>query len=108
MSIDERVLLLNSWYFPHRIISWQAAINLIFNEKVEIVASYDTELRSPSSSMKMPAVLRLRKQIHYRHQGAKFSRINVFTRDGFTCQYCGKKHTIRELTYDHVIPRLLS
>jgi 5-methylcytosine-specific restriction endonuclease McrA len=34
---------------------------------------------------------------------AALSRREVFARDGYTCQYCGK-HT-RDLTLDHVIPR---
>jgi len=103
--MSTKVLLLTSWYFPHKIITWEAAINLIFNDKVDIIASYDEDLRSPSMVMKMPAVLRLRKQFKPSKKGAKFSRINVFTRDDWTCQYCGKRFTMRELTYDHVIPR---
>ena len=26
-------------------------------------------------------------------------------RDSFVCQYCGKKHRMDELNYDHVLPR---
>lgn len=37
--------------------------------------------------------------------GAKFSRINVYTRDAFTCQYCGDRFKMRMLSYDHVVPR---
>jgi len=29
--------------------------------------------------------------------------VEVFNRDGYTCQYCGKE--TRQLTLDHVIPR---
>jgi hypothetical protein len=36
----------------------------------------------------------------------KFSRVNIYGRDGYSCQYCGvKKKMISELTYDHVVPR---
>jgi 5-methylcytosine-specific restriction endonuclease McrA len=38
-------------------------------------------------------------------QAVKFSRINVATRDKFTCQYCGLKLPLSKLTYDHVLPR---
>ena len=38
-------------------------------------------------------------------QGVKFSRINVYTRDKFTCQYCVRKFKMGELSYDHVTPR---
>jgi 5-methylcytosine-specific restriction endonuclease McrA len=34
-----------------------------------------------------------------------FSRRNVFKRDRFTCQYCGRQPGSEELTIDHVVPR---
>ena len=33
--------------------------------------------------------------------------MNVFARDGFTCQYCGLRPHRSELNLDHVIPRSL-
>ena len=35
----------------------------------------------------------------------RFSRFNIFARDGNTCQYCHKKLPRTELNLDHVIPR---
>ncbi|MFC2016328.1 HNH endonuclease [Chloroflexota bacterium] len=35
--------------------------------------------------------------------GRKLTRFEVFKRDQYTCQYCGKE--TRQLTLDHVIPR---
>jgi len=35
----------------------------------------------------------------------RFSRANVMTRDGFTCQYCGERPPRSQLNLDHVIPR---
>jgi len=35
----------------------------------------------------------------------RFSRVNVMTRDGFTCQYCGERPTRSQLNLDHVVPR---
>ena len=35
----------------------------------------------------------------------KFTRHNVFERDGNTCQYCGKVFERQELNLDHVLPR---
>jgi len=37
--------------------------------------------------------------------GVKFSRINVLTRDGMRCCYCGERKRPRDLNYDHVLPR---
>lgn len=34
-----------------------------------------------------------------------FSRKNIFKRDRYTCQYCGKQPGPEELTIDHVLPR---
>ena len=31
--------------------------------------------------------------------------MNVYQRDNFTCQYCGKRLCWGELTYDHLVPR---
>jgi 5-methylcytosine-specific restriction endonuclease McrA len=35
----------------------------------------------------------------------KLTRNNIFERDGYTCQYCGKKFERKDLNIDHVIPR---
>jgi 5-methylcytosine-specific restriction endonuclease McrA len=35
----------------------------------------------------------------------RFSRVNVMTRDGFTCQYCGERPSRSQLNLDHVVPR---
>ena len=35
----------------------------------------------------------------------KFSRRNLVLRDQSTCQFCGKKFPVRELTMDHIIPK---
>lgn len=35
----------------------------------------------------------------------RFTRVNLFERDGYTCQYCGRVLPARELNLDHVIPR---
>jgi hypothetical protein len=36
---------------------------------------------------------------------SKKTRFEVFTRDGFTCQYCGKQPPDTVLEVDHIIPR---
>src|ERR1044072_2100156 len=105
--MSARTLLLNSWMMPHKIISWQDAVTMMFLDKVEVLEAYDEEIASPSLSIRMPAVVRLQKAVGSVRGGVKFSRINVFTRDGFRCQYCGEKKRMTELNYDHVIPRRL-
>lgn len=100
-----KTLLLTPWMTPHHIVSWQTAITLLFLEKIEILEEYEEQICSPSISLHMPAVARLNRPVSMVKRGVKFSRINVFSRDGFRCQYCGNRHTLRELNYDHVIPR---
>jgi 5-methylcytosine-specific restriction endonuclease McrA len=34
-----------------------------------------------------------------------FSRRNLYRRDGFRCQYCGRKRNTADLSIDHVVPR---
>lgn len=99
-------LLLTPWMMPHKVISWQTAVTMSFLGKVEVIEEYDDEIRSPSVSIKAPAVVRLKRPTVGMKRGVKFSRINVFARDEFRCQYCGVRKPARELNYDHVIPRV--
>jgi len=101
-----QTLMLTPWMAPHKIISWERAVCLAYLGKVEVIETWDADLRGPSITMKAPAVVRLTKGAVSTKQSVRFSRINVFTRDGFRCQYCGAKKSLRELNYDHVIPRV--
>jgi 5-methylcytosine-specific restriction endonuclease McrA len=101
-----KVLLLNSTYEPLRVISWERAICLWFEEKVEIVTEYsDFELKSVSLTIKCPAVVRLLQYVRGKKHRVKFSRVNVFSRDKYECQYCGASPGTPNLTFDHVLPR---
>ena len=99
-------LLLTPWMAPHKIISWQTAIVMSFLGKVEVIEEYDEVVASPSLSIRTPAVVRLKRHMSGAKRGIKFSRANVFTRDSFSCQYCGTRKAPRELSYDHVVPRV--
>jgi 5-methylcytosine-specific restriction endonuclease McrA len=101
-----RTLLLNPWMAPHKIISWERAVVLVVLGKVDVIEEYDEEIRSRSFSLRAPAVVRLKKARSTTKQVVRFSRINVYTRDGFRCQYCGQQKPMRDLNYDHVLPRV--
>jgi len=108
-------LVLDMGYQPHRIVPWQRAVALFFQDKCEIIESYDEPLMTPEQVVrarsrgwtvvaKIPAVIRLLKRIA-RRRAVRFSRMNVLLRDNFTCQYCGEKLPTRQLNYDQVLPR---
>src|SRR4051812_6037565 len=100
-----RTLLLTQGYEPIQIISWQRAITLLALDKVDVIEQYDDEIRAVSIAMQVPAVVRLRKAFPRKAKPVKFSRVNIYARDGHRCQYCGVRCTTADLTYDHVIPR---
>jgi len=91
-------------YFPLSLVSWQEAVTAAVSERVVVVAEYDAVVRSPSTVLRLPSVVALRR---YRPRLRKvaFTRYNVFLRDRFTCQYCGHRFPASELTFEHVIPR---
>lgn len=100
-----RSLLLNSSYEPMRVVSWQKALILWFQGKVEILEYHSGFARSVSASFQLPSVLRLKSYVRPRLSGAvRFCRENVYIRDNFTCQYCGTKLHGKLLTLDHVVP----
>lgn len=105
--MERRTLLLTSWMFPLKVITWQGAVKMKYEGTVDVLAEYDDEIRSPSVIWKTPAVVRLRKSTVSKKNRVRFSRINVYMRDNFTCQYCGTKFRSnqRMLSYDHVVPR---
>lgn len=90
-------------YYPLSLWPWQTAIKAVFLERVDIVASYDREVHSPSLDMKIPSVIALRQYVKPSEFPA-FTRFNLFLRDRFSCQYCGSP---QQLTFDHVVPRRL-
>jgi 5-methylcytosine-specific restriction endonuclease McrA len=100
-----RTLVLDKGFLPTRIVPWQDAISLLFVGKADVVEEYDAVVRSPSVAMRMPSIVRLRRGASKKPQRIKFSRLNVFLRDGFRCQYCNAEARMSELTYDHVLPR---
>ncbi|MDT8284852.1 MAG: HNH endonuclease [Thermovirgaceae bacterium] len=73
--------------------------------KVEVIEEYDQEIHSISFSVRLPSVVRLLKLIKRPQNPIKFSRQNIYARDRYKCQYCGRHFASEELTYDHVLPK---
>ncbi|MBI2821278.1 MAG: HNH endonuclease [Acidobacteria bacterium] len=102
----EQTLLLNATYEPLQVVGWKRALTLLFSGKAEVLAEYEREIHSVSFSIRLPSILRLLKfvKISHKHRHVKFSRANIYGRDNYCCQYCGKKCSSDELTFDHVVP----
>lgn len=100
-----KTLLLNVTYEPLKVISWKRAVTLLMLGKVEVVEEYNDDIRSITIQLKCPAVVRLLRFVKSRRHKIAFCRANVYARDSYTCQYCGKRFSAHELTYDHVLPR---
>jgi 5-methylcytosine-specific restriction endonuclease McrA len=102
----EQALLLNASYEPLKVVHWRKAITLWCQGKVEVIAVHDREIRSVTVSFKLPSVIRLLRfvKIKRRFDYVPFSRENIYTRDGDTCQYCNEVFPRAELTFDHVVP----
>lgn len=89
---------------PLSAINWQIAIKLLVCDKIYVLKDHeDWIVRSPSTEYKVPSVAIVKDYVKY-NRVIKYNRSNVFLRDRYTCQLCGKKPGISELTLDHVIP----
>ncbi|MFZ6763593.1 HNH endonuclease [Roseomonas sp. KE0001] len=91
-------------YYPLSLWSWQDAVKAVYLDRVSVLSEYETAVRSPNHTIRLPSVIALREYIPAARRPA-FTRFNVFLRDGFSCVYCGQEHPTPELTFDHVIPR---
>ena len=101
----QATLLLNASYEPLRVISWKKALTLLFAGKVEVIDEYDHEVHSVTFSIKLPSVCKLVKYVRVKNRNrVKFSRANIYARDKYNCQYCGKRFPTEDLTFDHVVP----
>jgi 5-methylcytosine-specific restriction endonuclease McrA len=98
------VLVLNATYEPINVCTVRRAVVLMLKEKAELVEHADWRLRSESSSVARPVVIRLVSYVRVPRDAhrRKITRRAVFARDGWACQYCGASSN---LTVDHVIPR---
>jgi len=65
----------------------------------------DNLIRSQYLAIVPPEVVVLTAYEGRGERSVVFSRKNIFKRDRYTCQYCGKQPGPEELTIDHVMPR---
>lgn len=90
---------------PLSAVTWQESIRLLVLDKVFSLKDYDDWIvRSPSAEFRVPSVVMTKQFIKW-NRAVKYNRSHVLLRDKYTCQLCGCKPPISELTLDHVIPR---
>src|SRR6266704_606894 len=131
-ALDASVLVLNKLFTAIHVISVRRAFCLLCKDLAEVVsledgqfATYDFAtwrevseyraqnfreadddwVRTVSSEIQVPRVIRLVGYEKLPKQTVKFNRRNIFARDNNQCQYCGRKFSTAELSLDHVVPR---
>ena len=97
------VLVLNQSYEPLNICRVRRAVMLLYQNKAEMLENGSGFIHSASQKFPVPSVIRLACMIKRPRLERRLTRLEVFNRDQYTCQYCGKQ--MRQLTLDHVIPR---
>ena len=97
------VLVLNANFQPLHVCDTRRALHLIIGGKARLVADGRGEIHTVRLSFPIPSVIQLQRMIHPPRPYPHLSKREVFRRDNFTCQYCGRKTT--HLTVDHVVPR---
>lgn len=131
-ALDEKVLVLNRAYTAVRVINARRAFTMLIKEIAEVIAiedghyrNYDFPswaeiaqlqrqfepdkhawVRTPQLVIAVPKIIRLFGYDRLPRQAVKLNRRNLYARDHNRCQYCGKHFPTRELTIDHVVPRV--
>jgi 5-methylcytosine-specific restriction endonuclease McrA len=130
--LDEKVLVLNRMYTAVRVVSARRAFTMLCKSAAEVIAfddgryiNYDFEtwaevsefrrqfereqhdwIRTPRFEIAVPKIIRLLAYDRFPKQQVKLNRRNLYARDNSRCQYCGKHFATKELTLDHVVPRV--
>ena len=114
MGLDTtRCVVLNATYEPITIVSSKRALILFLEGKAMIVEEHpELVVRSPNQTFPVPTSIVLKHFVKGRmvfRTKALLTQRNLFIRDQYTCQYCGRnKQQLKSsefLTRDHVMPR---
>ena len=97
------VLVLNQNYEPLNICRARRAVVLLYRGKAEMLENGSGFIHSANCTLPIPSVIRVVYMVRRPRPERKLTRLEIFSRDKYTCQYCGKE--TRQLTLDHVVPR---
>jgi 5-methylcytosine-specific restriction endonuclease McrA len=101
--LDSPVLVLNLNYEPLNVCNVKRAITLVVVGKAEVLENSRGIIHTPSSTFLCPSVIKLAYMIRRPRPRVKLTKKEIFRRDNYTCQYCGRPSN--SLTVDHVVPR---
>jgi 5-methylcytosine-specific restriction endonuclease McrA len=106
-GMKKQVLLLNQDNTPLNIITIGKAFKLISKDKVWVDDSSNEcyEVVSVSKIVKIPKILILKYYVKLPYKKVAANRKNIFSRDKYTCQYCGIELCDKTATIDHIVPR---
>lgn len=122
--LNSGVLVLNRAYLPIHVTSVRRAFTLVYrgfahaiNDEYQTfdfdswrqlsIARDSESIGTPDGRIRIPRVIVLTTFDRMPKRYVRFSRINIFARDAFTCQYCRQRPPRSELNLDHVVPRSL-
>lgn len=122
-ALTSPTLVLNRNWQPVGVMPVSRALVKVWNESAFIVDPDDYQLYTwedwalldPEHDdrcivtnqfrLRVPEVVTLAKYDRIPKRTVAFSRRNLFKRDEYKCQYCGKQPGSEELTIDHILPR---
>ena len=89
---------------PLSVVSWEESIKYMVLDKAHVLEWHDDWIvHSASWETRVPAVIILREYMKPK-TSIRYSKQNVFLRDGYRCAYCEAAVTKRTATLDHVLP----
>ena len=121
--LDRPALVLNRNWQPVNVATVARALVLLWNESARVVDPEDYRLYTwadwsevrPDEGERFIQAVRLRRRVpevivladydRLPEAAVSFSRRNIFKRDHWACQFCGRQPGGDELTIDHVVPR---
>lgn len=120
--LNSTVLVLNRTFLPIHVTSVRRSFSLVYQGGAKVVndryETFDFEawreqagtpgvdcIGTTSGPVPVPRVIVLTVYDRIPRRKVRFSRSNIFSRDRFTCQYCGDRPPRAQLNLDHVVPR---